>query len=200
MTLQSRSAAAAFIATPILFAGAAFGADEVPSVVRGINEGVLTGILTLVVFAVAFAIMATQVWPRILKGLEERSEKIRQEIAAAEDARQQAREALEQYEQSLAQARAEAQKMIDKAKADQTRVVQELKANAETEVSKMKDRAMRDIEATRRAAVAEIYHEAAALSTTIASKLMAREISGDDQDRLLEESLQELRSAAGTPN
>lgn len=199
MKLTNTIARTAFFALPLLVVGTAYAAEESPEVVRTFNEGVINAIMTLVVFGVAFFIMYTQVWPKIINGLEERSEKIRQEIAAAEDARQQAREALEQYEQSLAQARAEAQKMIDKAKADQTRVVQELKANAEAEVSKMKDRAMRDIEATRRAAVAEIYHEAAALSTAIASKLLAREVSGDDQDRLLEESLGELRSA-GTPN
>lgn len=186
------------IASPALLPAAAFGAEEV-GVVPTTLQGLIPGVMALVVFIVCLLIMRVAVWPKITGALDARSAKILQEISAAEDARRQAREALEQYEQSLAQARGEAQKMIDKAKADQTRIVQELKANAETEVSKMKDRAMRDIEATRRAAVAEIYHEAAALSTSIASKLLAREVSGEDQDRLLEESLEELR-AAGAAN
>jgi F-type H+-transporting ATPase subunit b len=71
---------------------------------------VATAITALVVFAVVFAVLATKVWPTITKGLDERANKITGEIEAAENARKQAKDALEQYQQSLKQARAEARR------------------------------------------------------------------------------------------
>ena len=87
------------------------------------------------VFAVVFVILAKAVWPKILGGLKDRENKIREEIEGAELARQQAKDALEQYQQSLAQARAEAQKMIETTKAQQATLAAELRAKADTKDS-----------------------------------------------------------------
>src|SRR5262245_15638973 len=71
------------------------------------KPGIASAVTALVVFALVFAVLAVKVWPVIVRALDERAEKIRSEIAAAEAARKQAKDALEQYERSLAGARAE---------------------------------------------------------------------------------------------
>src|SRR5690606_1767563 len=141
---------------------------------------------------VVAAILGRFVWPKIDAGLNDRAAKIRDEIAAAELAQEQARDALEQYERNLAEARAEAQKMIEEARTRQTQIAAELKAKADVELGAMRERAMKDIDAARRAAINEIYAEAADLATRAAGKILQREISPQDQRRLVEESLSEL--------
>jgi F-type H+-transporting ATPase subunit b len=141
------------------------------------------------------AILGAKVWPTITKALDQRAEKIKEEIEAAELAQQQAKEALQQYEKSLAQARAEAQKMLDDAKAQQQTIAADLKAKAEIELAAMRERAKRDIDTAKRAALAEIYAETSTLATSIASKILQKEIRPQDQQRLVDESMAEFQTA-----
>src|SRR5690606_10490124 len=117
------------------------------------RQALITGLMALLVFGVAFFILATQVWPKIMKGLDDRANKIREEIAAAEDARRQAREALADYERSLAEARAESARMIETTKAEQARLAADLRAKADRELEDLRKRALADIENAKRAAL-----------------------------------------------
>jgi len=163
--------------------------------IPNLQQGVVPMIVSIVVFVVVFLILANKVWPTIVKGLKDRENKIREEIESAEMARQQAKDALEQYQQSLAQARSEAQKMLETTRQQQSAMAAELKAKADRELADMRDRAMRDIDAARRAAVAEIYSQQAALAANIAGKILRREINAGDNQRLVEESLAQLGKA-----
>ncbi|MHC4908581.1 MAG: F0F1 ATP synthase subunit B, partial [Planctomycetota bacterium] len=146
----------------------------------------MPAITTLVVFGIAFTILAVKVWPAIVKGLDERQAKILEEIKAAEESRAQANAALAEYEASLAEARKEASEMINKARADAKTVADDLRSRNEADLTEMKERATRDIDSARRAAVAELHAEAAMLATSIAGKILGREISAEDQQRLVE--------------
>ncbi len=183
-------------ALPFIATGAALGADANP--IASPLAGAMPAITALVVFVAVMLIAAKFIWPKINAGLAEREEKIRSNIEAAELAQEQAKEALDQYEQNLAEARSEAQKMRDEAKQQAQALAAELKAKAEGELNAMRDRAKRDIEAARKTAVADVYSEAATLATSIAAKILQREISADDQRRLVEESLAELQTVSAS--
>lgn len=149
-------------------------------------------IAAIVVFLVAFFVLAKTAWPKILGGLEEREEKIRKDIFAAEEANKKAQEAMAEYEKSLASARAEANEMIEKTKAEQSRMAAQLRSEAEAELGELRDDARRNIEAAKRAALAEIYTEAANIATAVAQKILEREVNVDDQRRLVEEAVGEF--------
>lgn len=168
------------------------GGHEAVGPVPTVKQAMAPAIATLIVFGVVLFVLSTQVWPKISAGLAERESKIRSEIKNAEDARRQAKEALEQYQQNLAEARAEANKMIEQARQQQQSVANELKAKADAELSAMREKAMKDIEGAKRAALAEIYAESTSLATTMAGKILRREVGAGDQQRLVDESLAEL--------
>jgi len=159
------------------------------------NQGAASAVTTLVVFGLVFAVLATAVWPKILKGLKDREHKIREVIESAEMARQQAKDALEQYQQSLAQARAEAAKMLETTRAQQAQLAAELKAKADTELAQLRERAMKDIDAAKRAAVSEIYNESGRLAATMAAKILRRAVNADDTQKLIDESIRELQAS-----
>ncbi|MCC6284586.1 MAG: F0F1 ATP synthase subunit B [Phycisphaerales bacterium] len=170
------------------------GGHETLQAIPTVEQGVITGVTAVVVFLLVLTILSLKVWPTISKALDARNHKIKSEIEAAEMARKQARAALDDYEKSLAQARAEAQRMLDDTRAQQNKLAAELKARNEAELGQMRERAMKDIEGAKRAALNEIYADAASLATQVASKILGREVSAGDQQRLVEESLRELKS------
>ncbi len=160
-----------------------------------IYPGVVPFITTIIVFLIVLGIAGSVIWPRITKGLDQREEKIRQEIRSAEEAREQAKSLLADYEKNLAQAREEANQMIAKARADAKAVAEELRNRNDAELAELKGRAMREIETAKKTAINEIYAEASMLGTAMASKILERELTPEDQQRLVDESLGELAGA-----
>lgn len=194
-TARLSAAAASLLFATIAHAQEAAHAAEPVSAMPNVKQGLFTAVTALVVFAIVFAVLATKVWPVITKGLDERAAKIKEEIEAAEFARHQAKDALEQYQKSLADARAEAQKMIDAARQQQQQIAAQLRAQADVELNAMREKARKDIEAAKRAAVAEIYTHAAGLGTMIAGKVLKRHITDADTQGLVDESLKQLQTA-----
>lgn len=173
------------------------GAHGKPSVIAQPEQGgAANAIITLVVFSLVAIVLGTGVWPKIAKGLDERNAKIAGEIEAAEIARKQAKEALEEYEANLADARAEARRMLDETRAEQAELAAQLRAKNDAELAELRDRARQDIEAAKKAAVNEIHAHAVALAAQMAGKILEREISVQDQQRLIDESLAQMQANA----
>lgn len=187
--------AAAALAAGDPHAAAHDHAHEAVGAIPTVNQGIATGVTAIIVFLITAAFLGAVVWPKISKALEARENKIRSEIEAAELAQEQAKAALKQYEKNLAEARAEAQRMLEQTKAEQQALAAELKAKADAELAQMRERARRDIEAAKRAALAEIYNEGATFAAAMASKILQREVTPRDQQRLVEESLAELQAS-----
>ncbi|MCA9292674.1 MAG: F0F1 ATP synthase subunit B [Phycisphaerales bacterium] len=174
---------------------AAHGASEHGGgVVNPLDFQIVPFITAIVVFGVAFFILSKMVWPKIVKGLDDRDAKIRGEILAAEEARKRADDALKEYERSLAQAKAEAAAMVEQTKAEQSRLAADLRAQAEAELNELRDGARRNIEAAKRAAIAELGQHATNLAIVAAEKILQRELNDRDQARLVEETLAEITS------
>ena len=149
----------------------------------------------IVVTLFLFILLSKLVWPKIIAGLDERYEKIRSEIDAAEKARHDAQAAQRKFEEKLQQAQAEAAATIASAQATARRVADELRSKNDAELADMKARAIADIESAKQAAVKEINDHAVTLATTMASKILRREVGAGDQSRLVTESLAELSRA-----
>lgn len=175
-------------------AHAAAGNIEPAGVLPTMSQGIVPAIVSLVVFVAVFAVLSVMVWPKITKALDERADKIKGEIDAAEAARAQAKKSLEEYEKNLAQAHAEAQKMIADAKAIQQAQLAEMKAKADAELAAMKSKAIGEIDAAKKAALAELYTHTATLSTAVAAKILQREVNAADQGRFVTEALAGMKN------
>lgn len=173
----------------------AHGGDHAEAAPNPTDFQAATFIAALILFGLVVFILNRYAWPGILKALQAREEKIKGDIEAAERSRKQAERALNEYEKALAEARSEAARLLEEAKAEQQKLAAELKAKTDQELTQMRDAAKRDIEAARRAAVADVYGRMAQTATAIAARILARELSPEDQRALVEESLGQLESA-----
>ena len=190
--------AAAVLAAPAIALAAEEGKKG--TVIPGIKAGVPMMLATLLVFGIVFFLLWKFAWPAIVKGLDERDRKILEGLEASKRALAQADEMKERYEAQLTEARSEAQRILAETKARQAEFTAELRSKADAELSRMREKAQKDIDAARRVAVNELYAEAARLSTLIAGKILEREVSEQDQARLVEQALSEFEASRKAAN
>lgn len=150
-------------------------------------------VAALVIFIIVLFVLSKAVWPKILKGLDDRAAKIREEIYAAEESRKKAAEMQAGHAKELAEAKAEALRMIEQTRAEQSRLAADLRAKAEAEANQLRESAMAGIEAAKRAAIADIYAHAADLATNCASKILRRELNPADQASLVGETMSRVQ-------
>lgn len=182
-------AAAALAATPArLLAEEEAAADPVGL----LDPGGVGAIWKLVLFLLLLWVLSRFVWPHIFQGLEAREQKIRSDITGAEEANREAQQTLSQYKQQLAEAHAEARKLVDQARADGEALRSRMLADAEKEIGRLKQRATEDIQHARQQALQELYAHSADLAVAVASKILQRQIDGEDNRRLVEQSLAEM--------
>jgi F-type H+-transporting ATPase subunit b len=154
--------------------------------------GVAQSIAAILAFLILLAALYRFAWGPILEGLQERENKIRQDLEHAERAAQQADETLQEYKQHLAQAEQEARQIVEQSRTDAERVNQQLKQQTQRELQQMRQRADQEIQAAKEQALNDIYDQTATLATQAASRILQRELNEEDQKRLVDESLQEL--------
>ncbi|MCC6679997.1 MAG: F0F1 ATP synthase subunit B [Phycisphaeraceae bacterium] len=153
-----------------------------------------SAVWNMVVFLLLLLFLAKFVWPSILGGLRQREEKIRGDLDAAAKASAEAKATLDQYHQQLTAARQEAQQIIEQSRTDAQKVADQLKKDAHAEITHMRKRAEADIRAAGEQAIATIYEQAAGLSTSIAGRILQREIDPAAHQALVDQSLQQLQA------
>lgn len=155
-------------------------------------------IWNLLMFLILLGVLWKFVWPKILGGLQAREEKQLGDLDAAEKARGEAEASLTEYKAQLAEARKEAQSIVAEARAAAQEAANADRAKIEAEVATLKQNAQRDIATAREQALADIYGQAASLSTAIAGKILGREINADDQQGLVNESVEQFKQSASS--
>jgi F-type H+-transporting ATPase subunit b len=175
-------------------------AGEAPTLFESPNaRTIITSLVTLLIFTGLLVALGKFAWGPIVAGLEKREGRIREDIEAAERARAAAEKAQLEYQSQLEGAEQRVRDLLAQAQADGQQLATRIKMQAQEEAEEAKERAVRDIETSRREAIEQIRAETAELATAIAEKILRREVNGDDQQRLVEESLNEFQAvgAAG---
>lgn len=169
----------------------AFAADTKgePDVLDGT---IYQSIAAIIAFVLLFIILAKFAWGPMLKGLQDREEKIKADLDAAEVARNETQATLDEYKKQLADAQVEARSIIDKAVKDAEAAKQRAVSETEQEIQKVNARAKHEIELAKDKALQELYAQTAQLATSVAEKILQRQIDGQDTQQLVEQSLKEL--------
>jgi F-type H+-transporting ATPase subunit b len=147
---------------------------------------------TLLLFLALLFVLGKFVWPHVLKTLQDRESKIRDDLGEAERANKEAQDTLAQYKQQLAEAQKESQKIIEQSRTEAQQLAEQWKEETRQELQQMRQRAEQEISAAREQAISELYEQAATLSTDVAGRILQRQISEADQKELIEQSLRDL--------
>ena len=133
-------------------------------------------------------------FPVMKKTLKGRSDKIRGDLEAAEQAKASANTELEQYRAQLADARSEANAIIEEGRQQAEVVRAELVAKAEADASELRAKAQEDIRAASERATAELQASVSDLSIELAEKIVERNLDRDTQIALIESYINQVGS------
>lgn len=166
------------------------GHDAPSSVFAGT---IIQSIAAVIVFIILAVLLAKFAWGPILTGLQDREKKIKHDLEQAEANNKKAAATLKEYETKLAEARAEADRMVANARKEAEAAGAKVQEETRIEIDSMKKRATADIAFAKEQALTEIFTVTANLATDVAGKILRREITSGDQQRLVQESLAALK-------
>jgi F-type H+-transporting ATPase subunit b len=178
---------------PVLLAAA--GAEhESPSLFAG-DLG--NTIWTLVIFLAVLGVLGKFAWGPILTTLQRREQFIRESLEQAKHDRDEADKRLHEYEEKLHKATQEASGILEEGRRDAEAARSRIQEQARSEADAMIERGRREIGLAKDAAVKDLYQLVANLAADVSSKLLRRSLNEDEQRRLVDQAMAEMRDKLG---
>jgi F-type H+-transporting ATPase subunit b len=153
-------------------------------------------IWTLVCFAIAFLVLRKYAFGPIQKAIDTRRDRIRQAVEEADNARNEARDLLEQNRAILAQARNESAEILAEARKVADAQQQRAKEEAEVERQRRLEDTRKQIEAETARSIDQIRAEVADLTIEATQRVVGKVLDAEDQRRLIEEAVDGLDFSA----
>ncbi len=151
-------------------------------------------IWTIVTFLVLLTLLAKFAWTPLLQALEGRQESIRKSLDDARQAKQELERLQQESAEIIRQGRIEAEAIITRSRGDAERLREQMKQKARAEADGIVKNAERQIQLETSRAVQQIRREAVDLSVMIASKLIQRNLTKEDNEKLIEDALQQVET------
>ena len=181
----------AFVALVALPAHAAQHAEE-GAALSPFAGNLGNAVWTLVIFVMVVFVLGKFAWGPILGLLQQREEFIHRSLSDAKRDRDEAEARLKEYSAKLQSAQAESAAIVDEARRYAERLREEMKQHAKADADIVVRNAERQIQLETTRALQQIRHEAVDLSVAIASKLLQRNISKEDNEKLIDEALRQI--------
>ena len=155
----------------------------------GIN---LPGLLTqLISFTILLAVLVRLLYRPVTRMLNERTERIRESLEAAERAQEQATSAAEAVEREMAAARGRGQELIAEARDAATRYRAEQDERARAEAEAFLGRARADVGRERDEAIEQVRRVFAGLAINAAEQVIEKSLDEETHRELIENVLKE---------
>jgi F-type H+-transporting ATPase subunit b len=151
-------------------------------------------IWTIATFLVLLWLLAKFAWRPLLLALESRQDSIRKSLDDAQQAKVELERLNVESQKILAAARAQADTILSETRSDANRLREELKQKAQLEAAGVMKNTERQIEMETARALQQIRNEAVDISIAIASKLLQRNVSKEDNERLIEETFKQIEA------
>ena len=151
-------------------------------------------IWTIVTFLVLLTLLAKFAWGPLLRALEGRQALIRKALDDAQRATQELERLNSESAQIISRARADAEAIVSQSRSDGDRLREEIKQKARSEADHIVKNAERQIQLETSRALEQIRREAVDLSVMIASKIIQRNLSKEDNEKLIDEALKQVET------
>ena len=151
-------------------------------------------IWTILTFLILVSLLTKFAWRPLLQALDRRQNLIKDSLDKADQARIELERINSEAAKILDSARVEADAIVSKGRLAGERLREELKEQAREESATLVKKAERQIELETARALQQIRQETVDLSLSIASKVIGRNLSKDDNERLIEDALKQIES------
>lgn len=147
-----------------------------------------------VAFVATVAFISKPIWKAMSTGLDDRADKIRDQIEEARQLREEAQALLADYQRKQRDALAEAEKIVAQAKEEAERMKVEAEQNLEQAIERRKAQALDRIAQSEAQALASVRDTAVDVAVAAAEQLIKDNVSGDHQAGLVDAAIKELPS------
>jgi F-type H+-transporting ATPase subunit b len=148
-------------------------------------------------FIVLLLLLNRFAFPALRQAMADRSDKIRNSLDEAEQARTEAAGVLAEYQRQLADAKAESGRIIDEARQSADGVKRDLMAKAESEATEARRRNAEQIEAERDRVMSELQSQVATLAVDMAERVVESSLDRDASMRLIENYINTVGASGG---
>ena len=153
----------------------------------GIN---LPGLITQVIsFLILLFVLSKLLYKPVIKMLDDRADRIKESLSAAEKAKEDAASSAEKIEKELISARQEGQKIIDQAKQFSEDFKEKERSKALEEIENLIEKSKIDLEKETRVAINELRKNFSSLVLEAAEKVVNKEIDDNTHNKLIEKVL-----------
>jgi F-type H+-transporting ATPase subunit b len=149
-------------------------------------------IWTIIVFLVLLFLLMKFAWKPLLAMLEKREDNIRQSLLDAEKARDELANVKEDTEKLLNEARTESQAIVAAGKKNAERMQGEIVEKAQSKSDALLADAKKQVQLEKDRAITDVRAEAVNLSMQVAEKLIKKNLSKEDNLKLINESLSSI--------
>ena len=147
-----------------------------------------------IIFAIVFFILARFGFPVITGMVEKRSKRINDSLEAARIAEEALERLSQEKERILSDTKMEQDKLMKEAAAERDRMIEHAQSQARAEADKILLEAREQIRQEKEAALRDIRKEVAIVSMAIAEKVVRKDLSSDDgQKELLDTLVNEMK-------
>lgn len=155
---------------------------------------------TGIVFLTLLGVLGKFAWPAIVKALDEREQKIADNIAAAAAKHEEAKALLAAHEAKLANAADEVRELLEEARRDAEHTKGQIIDEAKKAAAEEATRAVREVAQAKDAALHEMAESSANLAIDLASKVIREQLNPERQTEIVREALSKLTSATPSDN
>lgn len=138
-------------------------------------------------FLVLLAAMIKWGFPLVRNTMEARTERIRNDLQAAQAARVEAENTQKQLAAELAESKANAAKIVEQARQEALVLSANMQVKAEADIAEMRQRAAGEIESARSRALADLQADVADIVVGAASRVVERNLDVNSQRQLIDE-------------
>ena len=156
------------------------------------NINFFTALFTLVNTIVLFLVLKAFLFKPVMKMIRDRQQEIDDMYQKAEDATQQAQALQSEYEQKLNDAALTGERLVREAVARGQSREEEILRQAEAKAEAIRDKAVQDIAREKKKALNEAKDEISVIAIDIAGKVVGKNLSGEDQSRLVDDFIDRL--------
>lgn len=150
-----------------------------------------TVIVQVLTFIVLLALLKKFAWGPLKDVMDKRERDINRDIDDAEQAKLNAQKLEEENKQKLKETQEEVQKILEDAKVQARQQQEQIIHEANVRANGMIETAQSEINSQKERAIADINNQVSELSVLIASKVLRKEISEQDQKALVDKYLKE---------
>ena len=147
---------------------------------------------TILTFLVLLGVLAKFAWNPLLKMLKDREDLIRSSLEDAEKAQTELANLNAEREKIINKARSEAQSILSEGKVAASKLKDETLKAAKDQAKSILTDAEKQIRIEKHKAIEEIKSEVVDLSLSVATKLIKKNISREDNQTLIDESLENV--------